>query len=108
MADIGPAIRKSRDARVWLLLVLAVGLGLRLAHFVAIAGTPFPQFPRVFGQSDLNTFWEWAEIIRAGDWLGRDTYHPAFDWMQAIAPTETWYRWWGGKAIFQQAPASFT
>jgi len=102
MADTSPSVSKPRDVRLLLLVVLA--LGVRFAHFVAIAGTPFPQFPRVFGQSDLNTFWEWAENIRAGDWVGRDTYHPVFDWMQAIAPTETWYRWWGGKAIFQQAP----
>jgi 4-amino-4-deoxy-L-arabinose transferase-like glycosyltransferase len=48
--------------------------------------------------------WQWALRILAGDWLGRDTYHPYFEWMKAIAPLETWYRWWGGKEIFQQAP----
>lgn len=40
----------------------------------------------------------------AGDWLGRDTYHPYFEWMRKVAPLETWYRWWGGKEIFHQAP----
>ena len=87
-----------------LLVILIVALAIRFAHFMSIAKTAFPMFPLAFGQSDMNTFWEWAQTIRAGDWLGRETYHPAFNWMKAIAPQETWYRWWGGRAIFQQAP----
>jgi hypothetical protein len=89
---------------LFLLIVLATGLTIRVVHLLTIAGTAFPKFPLVFDQSDLNTFWEWARTILAGDWLGRNTYHPAFDWMRTIAPQETWYRWWGGQAVFQQAP----
>jgi len=90
--------------RAWLLGILAVAVLIRAAHLSAIASTAFPKFPLVFDQSDLSTYWEWAQGIRAGDWLGRDPYHPAFRWMMDIAPLETWYRWWGGKAIFQEAP----
>jgi tetratricopeptide (TPR) repeat protein len=89
---------------LFLLAILALALVVRFTHFLTIAGTAFPKFPLVFDQSDLNTYWEWAQAIRAGDWLGRATYHPAFDWMKAIAPQEVWYRWWGGEGIFQQAP----
>lgn len=87
-----------------LLIILCAGLLIRVSHLWAIAGTPFPRFPVVPTPLDIHSFWEWAETIVAGDWLGRDTYHPSFDWMKEIAPRETWYRWWGGKAIFQQAP----
>jgi hypothetical protein len=47
---------------------------------------------------------EWASTILDGDWLGRATFHPYFVWMQNLAPLETWYQWWGGQAIFHQAP----
>jgi hypothetical protein len=83
---------------------LGLGLLVRLLHFWWIAGTAFPKITLVFTQSDMYANWEWAQTILAGDWLGRDTYHPYFEWMKRIAPLETWYRWWGGKEIFQQAP----
>lgn len=87
-----------------LLAILILGLGVRLVHLWAILGTAFPRILVFFPESDMYTYWQWAQTIVAGDWLGRDTYHPSFEWMQAIAPQEIWYRWWGGKAIFQQAP----
>ncbi len=99
-----PSSTPREREHLFLVLILMVALVIRFAHFLTIAGTAFPKFPLVFDQSDMNTFWEWAQGILAGDWLGRETYHPAFDWMKAIAPQETWYRWWGGKTIFQQAP----
>src|SRR5262245_20786358 len=99
----GESVPSERE-RVIVLLILGLGLGIRVVHFISIGQTAFPLFPLVLDQSDMNTFWEWARTIVAGDWLGRDTYHPAFNWMKAIAPQDTWYRWWGGKAIFQQAP----
>jgi dolichyl-phosphate-mannose-protein mannosyltransferase/tetratricopeptide repeat protein len=99
-----PSLMTRERERVSLLVILAVALVIRFVHFLIIVGTAFPKFPLVFDQSDLNTYWEWAQAIVAGDWLGRQTYHPAFEWMKAIAPEETWYRWWGGKEIFQQAP----
>jgi len=77
---------------------------VRLAHLGALADTAFWKFPSVFTQSDMHAFLEWARAIQAGDWLGRDTYHPYMDWMREMAPLETWYRWWGGEHIFQQEP----
>ena len=79
-----------RLERFLLLAILVLALGLRLVHFWTLVGTAFPQFPLAFDQSDMRTFWEWAQTIVAGDWLGRNTYHPAFDWMKTIAPQETW------------------
>jgi len=94
-----------RRSTRWILIgILALGLLLRLLHFWAITGTAFPEIGFVLTQSDMYANWQWAQAILAGDWLGRETYHPYFEWMKRIAPLETWYRWWGGKAIFQQAP----
>ncbi len=93
-----------RSVAISLLSILGGGLLIRLVHFWAIARTAFPQAQVIFEQSDMHTFWRWAHTILAGDILGWDTYHPYFDWMRDMAPLETWYRWWGGKEIFQQAP----
>jgi len=84
--------------------VLCLGLLIRLLHFWALSTTAYFKIPLIFTQSDMYTSWQWAQTILAGDLLGRTTYHPYFDWMKAIAPVETWYRWWGGREIFQQAP----
>lgn len=93
-----------RTVKLALLLILGLGILVRLVHFWAIAGTAFPKIPLVFIQSDLHANLEWAQRIQAGDWLGRETYHPYFVANQGIAPLETWYRWWGGREIFHQAP----
>jgi len=87
-----------------LLGIIVVALALRLAHFWAITGTAYPDLPLVATELDMYATLEWARAILAGDWLGRDTYHPYFQWMRDLAPLETWYHWWGGKEIFQQAP----
>lgn len=87
-----------------LVIILFLGLLFRLVHFWSISQTPSPRFPLVIKTTDLYANWQWAQTILAGDFLGRDTYHPYFDWMQKIAPVEQWYQWWGGKEIFQQAP----
>ncbi|HSF32453.1 MAG TPA: glycosyltransferase family 39 protein [Candidatus Tectomicrobia bacterium] len=90
--------------RVLLLSILTLGLIVRLAHFQTLTETAFLKIPLVFTQSDMYAYWQWARSISAGDLFGRATYHPYFEWMQAMAPLETWFRWWGGKEIFQQAP----
>lgn len=87
-----------------LLGILGLGLALRLLHFWALTDTAFLKIHVAFAESDMHAFWQWAQTILAGDLLGRNTYHPAFRWMMELAPLETWYRWWGGKEIFQQAP----
>lgn len=90
--------------RIAVVAIVAAAVAIRLLHYAAIADTAFPRFPLVFTESDLHAFWAWAQTIVAGDWLGRDTYHPDFAWMREMATTETWHRWWGGKEIFHQAP----
>lgn len=87
-----------------LIAIIAFGCLIRLLHFWAISGTAFLKLPLGFDQSDMYAIRQWAQTIIAGDLLGRNTYHPYFEWMKVIAPLETWYRWWGGRAIFQQAP----
>src|SRR6266542_2734278 len=99
-----PASARRARERLFLIGILAGALVIRLVHFLTIVGTAYPKFPFVFDESDMHTFLEWAQAILAGDWWGRDTYHPYFDWMKTMAPKDTWYRWWGGKEIFQQAP----
>lgn len=91
-------------ARLVLLGILASGVAIRLIHFWAISRTAFLRITLVSTNSDPYAFWQWAQTILAGDLLGRDTYHPYFEWMKEMAPLETWYRWWGGKEIFHQAP----
>src|SRR3989304_1549847 len=91
-------------SRRLLLWILAFGWILRLLHLWSLTDTAFPQIPLYFVQSDMYSFWKWSDSILAGDLLGRNAYHPYTDYMQRIAPVETWYQWWGGKEVFQQAP----
>ena len=95
---------QDRRKAVFLLLgIVLAGLVLRLIHFWALRDSAIP-FRHLFVTTDDNVYYQWARTILAGDWLGRATYHPYFDGLRAIAPLETWYRWWGGKEVFQQAP----
>ncbi len=93
-----------RIERLSLFGILILGCALRLGHFWAVSDAAFLKSPLVAAQSDQYAFWQWAQTILAGDLLGRNTYHPYFGWMRDIASLETWYRWWGGKEIFHQAP----
>ena len=90
--------------RIGLLIIVALGLLFRLIHFQALADTAFLKIPLIYTQSDMYAFWEWAQEILDGDLLGRNTYHFYYNWMGELASQETWYRWWGGKEVFQQAP----
>lgn len=101
--SLAPAGLRPVTARL-LLLIVGLGLALRLLHGWLLSDTAYPRLPLRFTESDMHAFWQWAQRIVAGDWLGRDTYHPYFHWMQEMAPRETWHRWWGGKEIFHQAP----
>lgn len=89
----------------WLLAaILGPALLVRLVHLWFLSDAAFPRTPLHCLETDMSAFWRWAQAILAGDWVGRDTYHPHFEWMQRIAPIETWYEWWGGKEIYHQAP----
>lgn len=94
-----------RNRTTWLLVgILSLGLLVRLVHLWSISATAFPKIPLVFAQSDMYAFWQWAQTILAGDWLGWDTYHPYFEWMRKLDPPERWYRGYGGKEVYHQAP----
>lgn len=90
--------------RVLLILILALGGGLRLAHLRAHLASPLGHMEQEIHYTDVWAFTNWAGKIAAGDLLGRDTYHPYMDWMKSIAPLATFERWWGSRAIYHQAP----
>lgn len=102
--DFLDRLASTRMTTLVLVGILVLGCAVRLVHFWAISRTAFLQITFVSTNSDLYATWHWARVILAGDWLGRDTYHPYFAWMKEMAPLETWYHWWGGKEIFHQAP----
>ena len=105
MTDRMPSgARSRRKATIVLFGIVMVGLLVRLIHAWAVMGSTLPFRHQVMTFSDDHAFVQWAKAILAGDWLGRDTYHPYFSWMWGIAPLETWYHWWGGKTVFHQAP----
>jgi 4-amino-4-deoxy-L-arabinose transferase-like glycosyltransferase len=93
-----------KPTRTILLVILGISIVLRLFYVWTISGTSLMQHHSIMTEADDHAFFEWAQTILAGDWLGKNTYHPYFSWMQARAPLETWYHWWGGKEIFHQSP----
>ena len=88
----------------YLAAILVAGLAIRLVHLWFVAQTPFVELPRIYVDTDMNAFWEWTRTILAGDWLGRNTYHPFRNYMEKFAPLDEWYRRWGGKEVYFWAP----
>lgn len=95
-----------RPKQIWLLLLglTAAAFALRLLHLWAVSDTPWIERYWTAPSGDDYAFFQWAQTILAGDWLGRDTYHPYFKWMLRVGTPEEWHRWWGGKEIFHQTP----
>jgi 4-amino-4-deoxy-L-arabinose transferase-like glycosyltransferase len=87
-----------------LLGVLAVAAALRIATLAAAAHLPVAGYQFGWTEGDMWTSWTWAGRVAAGDVLSRDTVHQYTSWMRELAPAATWERWWGGKAVFHQAP----
>lgn len=77
---------------------------LYLAHFLFCSHSALPDFIYYFTNSDMHANLQWAINIKKEGWLNPHPYHPYNDWMQEIAPYETWVKWWGGEAVFQQSP----
>jgi len=101
LADWEPTERVTR----WLFgVILPLGLLVRLLHLWAISEAAYPRIRGALPVSDTYAHSRGARTILAGDWRGREICHPYFEWMKGIAPAETWYRWWGGKEIFQPGP----
>ncbi len=93
------------NVRRWLLAIIVLSAVVRLAHFAAIAPTPFIEFPIHADQTDMHGYWQWSGKIAAGDWLQRDTWHPLYGWMARHGDMATWLGWWGDDRVFHQEPA---
>lgn len=89
---------------VRLLCVLVLATAVRLANLAAVAPLPLATYQENWTATDMAINVAWAESIRGGDWLGRQGVHPFTLFMGFIAPQATWERWWGGAAVFHQAP----
>ncbi len=92
-----PAVRPLRS-------IVLLGLAVRLAHLAFVAHTPFLDLHHTFAESDMAMFDGWARRIAAGDVLGRETYHPLYQWQLDAAPAESWTRWYGAAPTFYKAP----
>lgn len=84
--------------------ILGLALALRLANLWLTSALPVAAYQFDWPEGDMATAWAWAGRIAAGDVLGREGTHQYTGWMRAIAPLETWERWWGGRPVFHQAP----
>ena len=87
-----------------LFAILALAAAVRVANLALMSRLPIADFQRAWQESDMAFNWTWSGRILAGDVLGRDTVYEYTDWMQSMAPLDTWQRWWGGQHIFYQAP----
>jgi len=103
-AAVSTPLLEDKQIHVLLLVIFGIGLVLRLVYFWSISDSAILQHHSIMTEADDHAFFQWAQHILSGDWLGRDTYHPYFSWMQRMAPLDTWYRWWGGKEVFHQSP----
>jgi hypothetical protein len=90
--------------RNWLILILCLCALVRFVHYEAISQSAFIDFPFYAVDTDMAAYWQWSDRILEGDLLGRETYHPMFEWMVPLGDEETWHRWWGDHRIFQQEP----
>jgi hypothetical protein len=89
--------------RTWacVLAIFVLAAGVRFAFWSEIRGTALDRWQR-FDQSDMATYVEQANRIRAGDPLQPDPYHPYHSW-QTVAPPDKWLALYGPHA-FHQAP----
>lgn len=85
-------------------ILIAFAVCLRLAHLALVAQTPLASFHREFVDSDMWFFDQWVQRIVAGDWMGRERFHPLAAWQLAAAPAEKWLEWYGAAPIFYKAP----
>jgi 4-amino-4-deoxy-L-arabinose transferase-like glycosyltransferase len=84
--------------------LVSLALLARAIHLLALRGEPLLEFHHVYTASDMYLFDQWARRIVAGDWLGREVYHPLAQWQLDAAPLEKWERWYGTTPVFYKAP----
>ena len=92
------------ERRLALFAVVVVCVIVRVAHLLAVHDIPVFSAHRIWPQSDMYIFDQWAQRIVGGDLLGRTTYHPILDWMSRTVPPETWARWFGDAPVYFKAP----
>jgi hypothetical protein len=92
------------ERRLALLVVVVVCVVVRAVHLLAVHDTAMFFAHRIWPQSDMYIFDQWAQRIVGGDPLGRTTYHPILDWMSRTVPPETWTRWFGEAPVYFKAP----
>ena len=85
-------------------VLIAFAVGLRIAHLVLVAPTPLMGFHKEFVDSDMWFFDQWVQRIVAGDWLGRERFHPLAGWQLSAAPAGKWLEWYGSAPTFYKAP----
>jgi len=85
-------------------ILIAFTVCLRLAHLALVAPTPLVSFHREFVDSDMWFFDQWVQRIVAGDWVGRERFHPLAAWQLAAASAEKWLEWYGSAPTFYKAP----
>lgn len=83
-------------------LVVVLALGVRLAYWAEIRGTPFAEW-HLWAQTDMATYVEQARRIAGGDWLAPEPYHPYHVWQKNVGTEEEWLAWYGPHG-FHQAP----
>jgi 4-amino-4-deoxy-L-arabinose transferase-like glycosyltransferase len=94
-----------RARRRVLVLVMALAAVLRLAHLHVVMDTAMARYHVSFEKSDMHMFDQWAQhILASGDWLGRETYHPLYQWQLEAASEERWREWYGRAPVFYKAP----
>jgi 4-amino-4-deoxy-L-arabinose transferase-like glycosyltransferase len=86
------------------LALVALAVALRVGHVLVLRDTPILEYHRSFTESDMRMFEGWARTLEAGDWLGRRTYHPLYQWQLAAAPADRWAEWYGRAPTYYKAP----
>jgi 4-amino-4-deoxy-L-arabinose transferase-like glycosyltransferase len=82
--------------------VFALALLVRIIYISLIAGTGCLAINQD-SLTDMESFHGWAVQIQAGDWTGRQEFHPYHPWQRAIATESEWLGWYGPR-VFHQDP----
>jgi hypothetical protein len=93
-----------RNRRALPIALALLAVSVRLVHLQVAADTALFSLHRTFPESDMYMFDQWARHIAAGDWLGREVYHPLYQWQLAAASPASWQRQYGLTAVFYKAP----
>jgi hypothetical protein len=98
-------VSASGERRRRLVLVLAaLALVVRIGHLAAVHDGPMSAYHRLWKESDMRAFDDWAQRVAGGDVLGRTPLVVPHRWYLDAASAEEWQRWLGGPRVFFKAP----